>query len=120
MVAGSVVLGKRAGCGAISLLKRPARFERRPVPEREMRPDRVVIVAPERQLPTGVVQGIEDLLVQEFVTQAAVERLDEGVSRAVCPGRCNAMGTPFLSAHFKMARLVNSVPLLGETIPGGC
>lgn len=44
-----------------------------------MRPDGVVIVAPERQLATGVVQGIEDLLVQKLVTQAAVEALDEGV-----------------------------------------
>lgn len=44
-----------------------------------MRPDGVVIVAPERQLPAGVVQGIEDLLVQKLVAQAAVERLDEGV-----------------------------------------
>ena len=44
-----------------------------------MRPDSVVIVSPKRQLPAGVGQGIEYLLVQQFVAQAAVERLDEGV-----------------------------------------
>ena len=35
--------------------------------------DGVVIVTPERQLPAGVVQGVKNLLVQQFVTQAAVE-----------------------------------------------
>ena len=79
LVVGPVVLGKRAGRGALKLLKRPARFERCLVPERGMRSDGVVIVAPERQLPAGVVQGIEDLLVQKLVAQAAVEALDEGV-----------------------------------------
>ena len=44
-----------------------------------MRPDRVVIIAPKRQLPAGVVQSIEDLLVQEFVAQAAIEALDESI-----------------------------------------
>lgn len=44
-----------------------------------MQPDRVVIVSPERQLPAGVVQCVEDLLVQEFVAQAAIEALDKGV-----------------------------------------
>lgn len=46
MVVGSDVLGKRAGRGALKLLKRPARFERRLVPKRGMRSDRVVIVSP--------------------------------------------------------------------------
>jgi len=65
LIVGPVVLGKRAGRGALKLLKRPVRFEWRLVPKRGIRPDGVVIVAPERQLPAGVVQGIEDLLVQE-------------------------------------------------------
>ena len=64
MVVGSVVLGKRAEGGAHKLLKRPAHFEGRLVPKRGMRSDRVVIVAPERQFSAGVIQGIEDLLVQ--------------------------------------------------------
>ena len=67
MVVGLVVLGKRARRGAVKLLKRPARFERRSVPERGMRPDGVVIVAPERQFSAGVIQGVENLLVQELV-----------------------------------------------------
>ena len=44
-----------------------------------MRSDGVVIVAPERQLAPDVVQGVEDLLVQELVAQAAVAALDEGI-----------------------------------------
>lgn len=43
LVVWSVVLGKRAGRGALKLLKRPLRFERRLVHERGMRPDRVAI-----------------------------------------------------------------------------
>jgi hypothetical protein len=43
-----------------------------------MRSDGVVVVAPERQVTAGVFQGIEDLLVQKFVAQAAVKALDEG------------------------------------------
>ena len=74
-----VVLGKRAGRRALKLLKRPARFERRLVSQRRMRPDGIVIVAPDRQLPAGVLQGVEDLLIQKLVAEAAVERLDEGV-----------------------------------------
>ena len=62
-----VVLGKRAGRGALKLLKRPARFERRLVSQRRMRSDGVVIVAPERQLPAGVLQGVKDLLIQKLV-----------------------------------------------------
>ncbi len=79
LVVGSTVPGKRAGRGALKLLKRPARFERRLVPERGVRADGVVIVAPERQLPAGVVQAVEDLLVQELVAQAAIEAFDEGI-----------------------------------------
>lgn len=39
-----------------------------------MRSDGVVVVAP-----TGILKGVEDLLVQQFITQAAVEAFDEGV-----------------------------------------
>jgi hypothetical protein len=69
-------LGKRAGRGAIRLLKRPARFCWRLVAQRGMRPDVVVVVSPDCQLSTGVGQAVEDLLVQAFVAQAAVEGLD--------------------------------------------
>ena len=57
-------LGKRAGRGALRLLKRPARFCRGFVSQRGMRPDVVVIVAPEGQLAPGISQTVEDLLVQ--------------------------------------------------------
>jgi hypothetical protein len=44
-----------------------------------MRPDGVVVVPPEGQLPAGICQAVEDLLVEAFVAQAAVEAFDEGV-----------------------------------------
>ena len=75
--------------------KRPARFERRQVVERGMRPDGVVVVAPEGDLAAGVVQGVEDLLVQQLVAQAAVEAFDEGVSRCGLPGSMQCQATPF-------------------------
>jgi len=67
----AVVPGKRAGRGVLKLLKRPARFGRGLVPERGMRPERVSVAAPERQLPAGVLQSIEDLLIQKRVAQVA-------------------------------------------------
>ena len=78
--------GKRAGRGAIRERKRPACFERCQVAERGVRPGSVVVVAPECDLAARVVQGVEELLIQQFITRAAVERLDEGVSRCGFPG----------------------------------
>ena len=86
MVVGSVVLGKRAGRGALKLLKRPARFERRLVPKRGMRSDRVVIVSPERQLPAG--KAFLDMLgvFAEFETNLRRERQMEGIAAAKARG----------------------------------
>jgi len=42
-------------------------------------PDGVVVVAPEGQLPSRIVQSVEDLLVQQLIAQATIERLDEDV-----------------------------------------
>jgi len=44
-----------------------------------MRPDIVIIVAPEGQRLAGVGEAVKDLLVQALVTQAAVEDLDQTV-----------------------------------------
>ena len=54
-----------------------------------MRPDIVIIVAPEGQRLAGVGEAVKDLLVQALITQAAVEALD----RSVLPGlaRIDAM-----------------------------
>lgn len=38
-----------------------------------MRTDGVVVVAPKRDLAANVIQSVEDLLVQQFIAQAAVE-----------------------------------------------
>ena len=65
--------GKCAGRGAFKLLKRPARFCGRLVFQRRVRPDIVIVVAPERQLSAGVPEAIEQLFVQKFIAQAAVE-----------------------------------------------
>ena len=59
-------LGKRAGCGAVRL-KRPARFCRGFVSKRGMRPDVVVIIAPEGQFLTSLCEAVEDLLIEAFV-----------------------------------------------------
>jgi hypothetical protein len=47
-------LGKRAGRVAIKKLKRPARFSWGLVSQRGMRPDVVVVVAPESQFAAGI------------------------------------------------------------------
>lgn len=44
-----------------------------------MRPDVVVVVTPERQRSAGVGEGVEYLLVEAFIPQTAVERLDVAV-----------------------------------------
>ena len=35
-----------------------------------MRPDSIVVVAPEGELAPGVVQGVEDLFIQQLIAQA--------------------------------------------------
>ena len=72
-------LGKRAGRGALRLLKRSARVGRGLVAQRGMGPDVVVVVTPQGQLAAGISQAVEDLLVQAFIPQAAVEGLDEAI-----------------------------------------
>ena len=69
-------LGMRAGRGALRLLKRPARFCGGLVARRGMRPDIVMVVAPEGQFATGIGQAVEDFLVEAFISQARVEALD--------------------------------------------
>ncbi len=44
-----------------------------------MRPDGVAVVAPKGDLAAGIIQVVEDLLVQQLVGQAAVKAFDEGV-----------------------------------------
>jgi hypothetical protein len=44
-----------------------------------MRPDIVVSVAPESQLSAGIGQAVEDLLVEAFIAQAAIEALDAAI-----------------------------------------
>lgn len=44
-----------------------------------MRPDVVVVVSPQGQLAASVGEAVEDFLVQAFVAQAAIERLDVAV-----------------------------------------
>jgi hypothetical protein len=73
------VCGKRAGRGVIKRLKRPTRFCGGLVVQRGMRPDIVVVVAPESQGSAGICQTVEDLFVETFVAQAAVEGLDIAV-----------------------------------------
>jgi hypothetical protein len=55
-----------------------------------MRPDIVIIVAPEGQRLAGVGEAVKDLLVQALVKQAAVEALD----RSVLPRLARSDATP--------------------------
>ena len=71
--------GKRIGRGAVKLLKCPTRFCWCLVAQRGMRPDVVVVISPQGQLPTGIGQAAEDFLVQAFVAQAAIEGLDVAI-----------------------------------------
>jgi hypothetical protein len=91
---------------------------------RGMRPDVVVVVSPDGQLAAGIGQAVEDLFVQAFVAQAAVERLDVAVllwlARVdVVPFDAVLVGPfRFADLRFRMALLVNSVPL-SETMQAG-
>ena len=71
--------GKRAGCGALGLLKRPARFCRGFVSKRGMWPDVVVVIPPEGQFLAGIRKAVEDRLPQARIAQAAVEDFDQAV-----------------------------------------
>ena len=88
-------LGKRAGRGALRLLKRSARVGGCHSGKRGMRPDVVVVVAPEGQRPAGIRQAVEDFFVQAFVAQTAVEAFDEGVPLG--PAVVNVMAFDALS-----------------------
>ena len=44
-----------------------------------MRPDVVVVIAPGGQILTGIGEAVEDLFIQAFVTQAAVEAFDQPI-----------------------------------------
>ena len=72
-------LVKRAGCGALRLFKRPARFCRGLVLQRGMRPDIVVVIAPKGKFLTSIREAVEDLFIEAFIPQAAVEALNQAV-----------------------------------------
>ena len=72
-------LGKRGGCGAVRLLKRPARFVGCQVAQRRMRPDIVIVIAPDGQFLAGIREAVEDLFIQTFIAQAAVEAFDQAI-----------------------------------------
>ena len=44
-----------------------------------MRSDVVVVVSPQCQFSAGIIQAVEHLFVQAFITQAAIEAFDERV-----------------------------------------
>jgi hypothetical protein len=79
LIVGGFGSGKRAGLGAFKFLKRPVRFGGCLVSQRGMRPDVVVVVAPEGQFAADICQAVEDLLIEAFVAQAAIERFDVAI-----------------------------------------
>jgi hypothetical protein len=52
---------------------------RRQIADAAVRPNCIVVVFPKGQNLTGVRQGCEQRLVEQFVPQASVEALDEGI-----------------------------------------
>jgi hypothetical protein len=116
--------GKRAVRGALKLLKRSARVGRGLVAQRGMWPDVIVVVAPKSQFASGIGQAVEDLLIQAFVAQAAVETLDKAILLRLARIDVVPLDTvlvgPFRFAdlRFRIALLVNSVPL-SETMQLG-
>lgn len=47
---------------------------------------RVAVDASRLDDPTGVTEPMEEVLIEAFIAEAAVERLNEGVSRSGLPG----------------------------------
>jgi hypothetical protein len=64
-------LGKRGGFGAVRLRKRLARFCLGFVAQRGMRPDVVVVIAPQRQLLAGIAEAVEYLFIRAFIRYPA-------------------------------------------------
>jgi len=81
-------------------------------------------VSPDRQLSAGIGQAAEDLLVEAFVALAGIEGLDEAI--LLRPARVNVVPFDailvgpfrFADLRFRIALLVNSVPL-SLTMPLG-
>ena len=60
------------------------------IAETAVRSDRVVVVFPKRKSLVGMGERAEQRLVQQLVSQATVEALDERILGAACPGQCSA------------------------------
>ena len=82
-----------------------------------MQPDVVVIVAPDSRLAGGIGKVIDFLVVQAFVAQTAVEAFDQTVLLRFAgvdgvPLNAVVVGPfRFADRRFRIALLVNSVPL---------
>ena len=61
----------------------PRELERRPVPQRGMRTNPIVILPPGFCQPLGFVQRQEPVLIQALVTKPSIERLDHSIIRGL-------------------------------------
>ena len=77
-----------------------------------MRPDVVVVVAPQRQRSAGIGQAVEDRLIQALVAQAAVERLDVAVLLRMRRIRKQSGG--LFSRRLARIEVVSYSPTLGQ------
>ena len=77
----------------------------------------IVVSSPGFHLLGSVLQGQEPVLVQALLTEASVERLDEGVVRGF-PGWLKSSSTPFRQAHWSRRLEVNSGPLSTRMVLG--
>ena len=101
-----------ARCG-----ERSREFRRGEIAERHVRPLVIVSGGPSRQRRSGVIEIIEDRLIEQFVTHAAVERLADPV-RHRFSGAMKCQAIRLLWAQASIALEVNSVPW-SETIGSG-
>ena len=81
-----------------------------------MRPDTVVVIAPEGQLAAGISQIVEELFVQAFIPQAAIEGLNVVILLRLA--RIDVMPFDLVVVRTLQNVLANSVPL-SDTMQAG-
>lgn len=118
-------VSQRDGRGVPTQLKQPVPlllgmpevcvFGRRDVADRAVWPDELIVAIPVRQRVMGIIEREEDRLVQQLVSEFAVEAFDEGALRRFA--WCDFKPINATVLRPRIAQLVSSV-LLSETIVG--
>ena len=86
-------------------------------PHAAVRPDLVIVLAPDGDARSGLVQCLEPVVVKALVPELAIEAFDVAVLHGL-PGSIRMCRIPWLCAHAMKAQLVNSEPLSVLTADG--